>query len=201
MGYHRAGFDVVGVDVEPQPRYPFEFHQGDATTFPLDGFDAYHASPPCQDHSSLSSLWPSHGTGWMLAHTRQRLDATGKPYVIENVVGAVMPGALTLCGTEFGLRCETRHGGVRWLKRHRLFESNIPLWGASGCHCVGKAIGGVYGHGGGGAMARGYKLNLSESRAVMGCEWMNRVEVSQAIPPAYTEHIGRQLITALERAA
>jgi DNA (cytosine-5)-methyltransferase 1 len=134
----------------------------------------------------------------MLAHTRERLAATGRPYVIENVSGAPMPGALTLCGTEFGLQTATRHGGQRWLKRHRLFESNVPLWGAGGCYCAGKPIGGVYGNGGGGAMTRGYKLNLAESRDAMGCHWMNRAEVSQAIPPAYTEHIGAQLLAHLE---
>ena len=86
MGYHQAGFDVVGVDIKPQPRYPFEFHQADAMTYPLDGFDAVHASPPCQDHSATKHLHGrAHGTAWMLDGTRERLLAQSTPWVIENV--------------------------------------------------------------------------------------------------------------------
>jgi DNA (cytosine-5)-methyltransferase 1 len=200
MGYADAGFEVVGVDIAPQPRYPFEFHRGDACTWPLDGFDAVHASPPCQDHSALSSLQDSHGTAWMLEHTRRRVQASGLPYVIENVSGAPMPGALVLCGSEFGLKAAARDGTVRWLKRHRLFESNVDLWGAGGCHCSSLPIGGVYGNGGGRSQTRGYKFHLREGREAMGMAWATQVELSQAIPPAYTEFIGQQLLAAvLER--
>lgn len=195
-GYHRAGFTVVGVDINPQPRYPFEFIQADATTFALDGFDAYHASPPCQDHSALASMAGQHGTGWMLRHTLDRLTSTGRPWVVENVAGADMPGALVLCGSEFGLSADGRR-----LKRHRQFASNLLLMGAGGCTCAGEPIGGVYGTGGGGAMNRGYKLSARQARRAMGTPWMTWREMAQAIPPAYTEHIGEQLLAHLTAVA
>ena len=120
-------------------------------TYPLDGFDAIHASPPCQDHSVLSVLHQeAHGTGWMLDTIRRRLKNSGKPYVIENVGGADMPGALVLCGSEFGLTTTTERHGRVWLKRHRKFESNIFLMGAGGCNCYGKLTVPVYGHSAGG---------------------------------------------------
>jgi len=151
-GYQRAGFYVVGVDIEPQPNYcGDEFYQMDAMvlldemargtwSLPTMMPDATHASPPCQDHSTLSILHEQkHGTGWMLAETRRQLRAAGLPYVIENVEGADMPGALVLCGSEFGLRTRTDLHGEVWLKRHRKFESNIFLWGAGGCHCYANS--------------------------------------------------------------
>src|ERR1035437_665181 len=118
MGYHRAGFEVVGVDIKPQPHYPFEFHQGDALTYPLEGFDAYHASPPCQRFSAMQMIhhnqevWPD-----LVDPIRQRLIATRKPYVIENVPATPLRVDLMLCGTMFGLR----------MPRHRIFESNITM--------------------------------------------------------------------------
>jgi DNA (cytosine-5)-methyltransferase 1 len=111
MGYHRAGFDVVGVDIRPQLRYPFEFVQADALTFPPDGFDAIHASPPCQRFSTTASLHTAKYPD-LIEPTRRLLAATGLPYVIENVVGAPLVSPIRLCGSSFGL-------GVR---RHRLFE-------------------------------------------------------------------------------
>jgi DNA (cytosine-5)-methyltransferase 1 len=191
-GYHRAGFDVVGVDIEPQPRYPFEFVQADAMTFPLDGFDVVHASPPCQDHSSLAAVSGPHGTGWMLTATLERLAAAGVPYVVENVEGADMPGSLILCGTEFGLR-----SGGRWLKRHRRFLSNVWLYGAGGCHCKNRPIGGVYGTGGAGQNTRGFRFHRTDAATAMGIDWMTVRQLSQAIPPAYTEFIGEQILTHL----
>ena len=102
MGYHRAGFDVVGVDINPQPNYPFEFHQGDALTYPLDGFDAVHASPPCQGYTALAAV---HGNEWpkLIDPIRDRLDAAGGPYAIENVQGPPPRRDLTLCGEMFDL--------------------------------------------------------------------------------------------------
>jgi DNA (cytosine-5)-methyltransferase 1 len=88
VGYHRAGFEVVGVDINPQPNYPYEFHQADAMTYPLDGFDAIHASPPCQAHSAMSVMWNAREHPDLVAATRARLVATGLPYVIENVASS-----------------------------------------------------------------------------------------------------------------
>jgi DNA (cytosine-5)-methyltransferase 1 len=119
MGYHRAGFEVVGVDVAPQPNYPFEFHQADALTFPLDGFDAIHASPPCQGYSLANNIHGRDDHPMLIADVRERLEATGLPYVIENVEGAKrhMRNFVTLCGLSLG--CDVR--------RHRLFETNFPV--------------------------------------------------------------------------
>jgi DNA (cytosine-5)-methyltransferase 1 len=210
-GYHDAGFDVIGVDINPQPRYPFRFVQGDALDVLagwdlLPPFDAIHASPPCRDHSSLSFVLGKAGSGHLLAATRRALIRTGKPYVIENVEGAEQPGALTLCGTEFGLSAVDQDGEVRWLKRHRQFESNVFLIGAGGCNCLGRRIGGVYGGGGGaprtqvsngGRRRGGYQMGAEQARAILGVPWMNRYEAAQAIPPAYTQFIGEQLLAHL----
>ena len=205
MGYHRAGFDVVGVDIVPQPHYPFEFHQGDAMTWPLDGYDAIHASPPCQDHSVLNMA--KHGTGWMLAETIERLRVNGAPWIVENVQGAKreMGGAWTmLCGSTFGLSVDSPFGTAH-LRRHRLFASSILLM-TSPCQCAGKLTLGVYGHGDSPSQrhrlyAHGYKGDAEQRRTVMGIDWMNRDELSQAIPPAYTEFIGAQLLQHVKAAA
>jgi DNA (cytosine-5)-methyltransferase 1 len=198
VGYHRAGFDVTGVDINPQPNYPFEFHQADAMTFPLDGFDAIHASPPCHAHSALNVVNQiDYGTEWMLAATIARLVKWGGPFVVENVATARrhMPNSLRLCGSEFGLKAQMAGYGEVWLRRHRLFESNVFLWGAGGCSCAGKWNVGVYGHGAGGSGQRVRGPGVAKaSREVMGIDWMNRDELDEAIPPAYTEFIGAQLM-------
>lgn len=195
-GYAQAGFEVVGVDIEPQPRYPFEFVQADAMTFPLDGFDAIHASPPCQDHSALRSTHDAHGTGWMLLATVERLRASGVPWVIENVPGAKMNTGLILCGTQFDLKTISKEKGEVWLRRHRLFQSSHLLWSPPRrCTCASRKIIGVYGNGDGGG--RGWKGSHADRKAVMGIDWMNRNELSQSIPPAYTRFIGLQLLDAL----
>lgn len=197
-GYARAGFDVTGVDIDPQPRYPYRFVQADAMTFPLDGYDVVAASPPCYDHSMLATRYDPDGTGWMLAATRTRLQAAGLPYVIECVAQADMPGSLVLCGTELGLTTRTALQGQVWLKRHRRFESNRWLWGAGGCNCRGKTGVPVYGH-----QSRQKRMRwrgpgvAAAAREVMGIDWMTWAELSQAIPPAMTEFIGRQLIEQL----
>lgn len=214
-GYVDAGFEVVGVDIEPQPRYPFEFHRADAVELledlldnwptgsplpPLEQFDAIHASPPCQAYSALRTM-PGVGEHPELVEpTRELLHATGLPYVIENVPGAPLRQPLVLCGSEFGLTVRTRPDGrLRWLRRHRLFESNVWLVGAGGCNCFRRPIAGVYGHGGGGHSRRGWQVYADEAREVLGTPWMNRDEASQAIPPAYTSFIGEQLLAHLER--
>ena len=202
VGYNRAGFDVVGVDIAPQPHYPYEFHQGDAIAFLAEHgheFDAIHASPPCQAYTALRTL-SDRKHPELVEPVRDLLRAWGGPYVIENVPGAPLLNPLTLCGASFGLGAMCRDGIWRPLRRHRLFESNVWMMGG-GCACSGQQPIGVYGHGGGGSMLRGYKGTVAESRTALGCEWMTRREVSQAIPPAYTEWIGRQLLAAIEAAA
>lgn len=201
MGYHLAGFDVTGVDIEPQPNYPFEFIQADAMTFPLEGFDAYHASPPCDDHSALAVVNAAKGTGWMLNATLERFAGLDAPWVVENVEMADMPGSVTLCGSEFGLRTRVR-GTEWWLKRHRKFRSNVWLWGAGGCNCRKRKIIGVYGGGAGGPRNSSPGPGAAQAaREVMGIDWMTRDELDRAIPPAYTEFIGAQLIAHLTEQA
>ena len=117
MGLHRAGFDVVGVDIYPQPRDPFEFRRADAMTFPLDGFDFIWASPPCQQFCALRTREDLSGYPDLIDPIRQRLVATGKPFVIENVPGAPVRKDLILCGNMFGLRSY----------RHRHFECSFPV--------------------------------------------------------------------------
>jgi DNA (cytosine-5)-methyltransferase 1 len=190
VGYHRAGFDVVGVDIEPQPRYPFEFHQADALTYPLDGYDAIHASPPCQAYTQLAK--GDHPR--LIEPTRARLQTAGVPYVIENVVGAPLKNWVQLCGSLFGLR----------VRRHRRFETNFPLLVPP---CVHRGdIVAVYGDHpedayvnprGGVRRAR----SIDEARQAMGIAWMSWDEIREAIPPAYTEFIGGYLLNALGVAA
>jgi DNA (cytosine-5)-methyltransferase 1 len=195
VGYHRAGFDVVGVDSKPMPRYPFEFHQADAMTYPLDGFDVIHASPPCQDWSQMHRNYqaPSHGTGSLLIDTLRRLRAQEVPWVVENVVGAPLLSAITLCGASFGL------GVAGWdLNRHRLFEASFFMLAPPCQHRRGKSIG-VYGNGTNAWHRKklGRNIGRAEARQAMGIDWMTRKELNQAIPPAYTEYIGAQLLDQL----
>ena len=185
-GYHRAGFEVVGVDIKPQPHYPFEFHLADALEFPLDGYDAYHASPPCQRYSRLSLV---RGGGKRESHpdlvgvTRDILLKTNLPFVIENVVGSPLINPIILCGLMFHLK----------VYRHRLFECSFPIFKIPHikhpevCPSAGKGQSksgyvSVCGHQGGG-------VTMGEWRKAMGIEWMSQGEISQAIPPAYTEYL------------
>jgi DNA (cytosine-5)-methyltransferase 1 len=200
-GYHRAGFEVVGVDIKPQPNYPFEFVQADALEFlrDLEGFDAIHASPPCQAHSTIGKQ--ARGRDATLHHadhidaTRAALCASGLPYVIENVPGAPLRNAVMLCGSSFGLN----------VRRHRLFESNVPImalpcahhWQTPRFRSLDKRRGdkvaglsdglasvvGVHGH-------HNYAGERALREWAMDIDWMSPYELTQAIPPAYTEHIG-----------
>lgn len=206
VGYWRAGFDVIGVDNAPQPRYPFPFIQADALAYlartAAEGFAAVHASPPCQDHSTLTRFNRTHGTGHILGDTLAALAALGLPYVVENVATAVMSGPYRamLCGSMFGATVDCRDGVTRTLRRHRMFVSNFPL-AQPVCRHAGPVIG-VYGTGGGGG--RGYKGSIVDRRAVMGIDWTTIAELAQAVPPVYTEYVGRQLLagmTYLEAAA
>lgn len=211
VGYTRAGFNVQGVDLEPRfaRRYPSLFHQGDAIEFVKEFghmFDAIHASPPCQLYSVTNA--DSRDYPDLIEPTRQALIASGKPYVIENVVGAPLNSPLMLCGSMFGLQATDDDGTVLRLERHRLFESNVGLMAPATCwHDKRIPVGGVYG---GGRTNRweakhvrkgGYTPPSKTVRAnLIGVDpdHMTLYGLSQSIPPAYTEHIGRQLLDFLE---
>lgn len=207
MGYHRAGFDVVGVDIEYQPHYPFEFYQADALEVlacwgehdgrcwaEIDIIHAIHASPPCQHYSVTSSLHDSEHPD-LYATTRELLKGAGVPYVIENVIGAPYDSGVVLCGSMFGLN----------VRRHRNFETSFLVMQPEHRHAEFPEPIDVTGTGsrrigerpdGGGGNSRKPR-NLDEAREAMGIDWMNRRELSQAIPPDYTEHVGAQLIQHL----
>jgi len=203
MGYHRAGFDVVGVDIKPQPHYPFEFHEDDALdtlrTPPVTReFDVIHASPPCQAFSYLKDMHNAKAHDDLLTPTRALLRRIGLPYIIENVEGSPMVPTVVLCGSSFGLGAE----GAR-LQRHRLFETNWPLLGPPCVHGVAGRVIGVYG-GHGRDRRRTVKTqdySTEARREAMGIDWMTGAELSQAIPPAYTQFIGEQLLSVLEKSA
>lgn len=187
-GYQLAGFYVVGVDLKRQPRYVGdEFICDDAMTFPLDGFDVIHASPPCQQFTRARHLMDAQGRTSsaldLVAATRARLGAAGVPYVLENVPGAPVSGVV-LCGSSFGLS----------VRRHRIFESNVLLFGAPCDHrAQGRPVG-VYMRPNddipqGGRTAR----DLAEGQRAMGIDWMPWRALKEAIPPAYTAHLGAQI--------
>lgn len=204
-GYSRAGFtEIVGVDIKPQPRYPFEFIQADAMTFPLDGFDAIHASPPCQAHSDMKWMPNARKHEDLLTPTLARLDAVATPWVVENVGGSPMRSAIQLCGTSFGLCADIGPRGIADLHRHRLFETNWPLMAPPCAHKRGRLVVGFYGdHArvrrrsaeGGDIVGTIEKMRLVDE--AMEIDWMTWSEANQAIPPAYCEYIGRALIVAL----
>ena len=202
VGYARAGFEVVGVDLKPQKRYPFEFHQGDALTFPLEGFDVIHASPPCQEYSKLRSV-KTHIYAAMLPEMRARLIASGLPWVLENVLGAPMTQGVLICGTALGLN----------VRRHRLFDCSHFLYPPGlCCHSLDNIN--VYGHSAWNYRKRSEEyrhwhrhtanqtpVSIMAARKAFGVPWMIRDEIAECVPPAYTEWIGRQLIAMLEREA
>lgn len=209
MGYHRAGFEVVGVDINPQPHYPFEFHQGDAMTWPLDGFDAIHASPPCQGYSRLRHLpWlKDREYPLLIEPVRERLNASGIPWVIENVEDAPMPYYIVLCGPPLGLPDVTRHrkfGSSQFLFQpvHEKHRTVMAPGGASlGKRYTGHGVTGVAVKEINRRSVAGHVTGWREAAAAMGIDWMKRDELTQAIPPAYTEWIGRQLLSNIESAA
>lgn len=188
------------MDVLPQPDYPFEFHQADALDYPLDGFDAVHASPPCQAHSDLKYAWNAHQHADLIPDIRERLTAWGGPWVIENVPGAPLKDPVTLCGCMFDLGTPEYR-----LERKRLFETSFPLEQPV-CRCSSdlRPVVGVYGGkirnrraiATGSQRSRvGTTLPLEIGQQAMGIWWMNRAGLSQAIPPAYSRLVGEALIT------
>jgi DNA (cytosine-5)-methyltransferase 1 len=192
MGYHRAGFEVVGVDIKPQPHYPFEFHLADALEFCAEHgaeCDVIHASPPCQGYSRMRHLvWlKDKEYPLLIPATRTALQATGKIWVIENVSDSPLQGA-QLCGAALGFP----------IIRHRRFESNIMLLFPP---CPGHPI---LIHGYATMSIRGKRGGImgiapgQDEHEAMGIDWMTKIEMRQAVPPAYTQFIGRQLIAALE---
>ena len=224
MGYHRAGFDVTGVDLNPQAKYPFKFIQADALDYVVQYgwmFDVIHASPPCQVHSTITPNKANHLD--LIPQTRFWLESIGVPYVIENVYGAkkAMRNPVMLCGADFGLK----------VYRHRLFESNILLMTCP--HIPHRDNTPRAGHGvsskgfvsitsGGNSLevkhnpkarqrsgllgvsykgfvsVAGHFSGIDYCRQAMGIDWMGQKELAQAIPPAYTEYIGKQLLTVIQ---
>jgi len=196
MGYYRAGFEVVGVDIKKQKRYPFEFIQADALEILADKdflnqFDAIAASPPCQTHSITQHLRNAQGKSTskvdLIPQTRQALQELGKPYIIENVPGAPLIDPVVLCGSAFGLK----------VRRHRHFESNKNLKGSICDHKTQGRPVGVYG-----SMRdeipKGGKTadTIEQAREAMGIDWMIWGELVEALPPVYTEYLGKQLLEA-----
>jgi DNA (cytosine-5)-methyltransferase 1 len=198
-GYHRAGFEVVGVDLELHSNYPFEFHRRDALEALadedfIDDFDAIHASPPCQRYSDLNNT-KSEDYPDLIPPVREALDRTGMLYVIENVDGAPLRFPAMICGAALGLRAHERDLD---LSRHRLFETNWDLI-TPPCRCrKGRTIG-VYGGGSNSGSRRRHDRDSTEAerREAMGIWWMNREQLAEAIPPAYTQLIGEQLLREL----
>jgi DNA (cytosine-5)-methyltransferase 1 len=190
MGYHRTGFDVTGVDIEPQPRYPFEFIQADAldylATAALDDFDLIHASPPCQRYSYGLNMRPGvrENHADLIEPVRTALDRTGIPYVIENVPGSPLRVDLRLCGCQFGL----------WrLKRERWFETSWKQdFVKPPCHHPEPVVS-VFGHSPTSESIKrlGFRPTTEDWSRAMDIGWMNRKGLAQSIPPAYTQYVGQ----------
>ncbi len=175
VGYHRAGFDVLGVDVKPQPRYPFDFVQADAMTFPLDGFDAVHASPPCQHYANVTA-WRGDVNDHpdLLPATLTRLAEVDVPWVVENVPEAPVRRDFLLCGSQFGLK----------VRRHRAFQTSPRMYSLLP-PCQHRGL-----------LPFEHKGERAYADA-MGCTWMTNVEAREAIPPAMTEYIGAHILSHL----
>ncbi len=195
MGYHRSGWDVTGVDIQPQPHYPFRFIQGDALDPPvhLADYDAIHASPPCQGYSVMRNLPWLKGRRYplLIPQVRQMLADSERPWIIEGVPGSPLRG-VELCALSFGLN----------LFRHRWFECNVLLFGphhvrhpaATAGRRLNRKI-----HRGLPVLAAGHQYGKAAISVAMGIDWMTRDELCQAIPPAYTTYLGAQLLRAVRR--
>lgn len=207
MGYHQADYDVYGSDISPQKNYPFSFHQGDALAvlaalnlglsvpfthkdgrverLYLHDFAFIHASPPCQRYTAMAACRPGLADTYpdLVDPTRELLDQTGLPYIIENVVGAPVRADVTLCGHMFGLA----------LYRHRIFESNRPLEQLE--HVPHTLPASKAGHWRPGTIISisGHVSPIALAREAMGIDWTNRHELAESIPPAYTKYLGEQM--------
>lgn len=220
-GYADAGFEVIGVDINPQPHYPYTFYQADAMDVLaqlasdgiwqghcVDDFDAIHASPPCQEYSQSRYLRNATATRYkpaakLVQSVANRLNELGLPYVIENVAGSPLPDALELCGSMFGLP----------IRRHRWFSCSHYLYAPGPCkhtdRCLNVIGNKVRGYGAwastttyldasGRTRKRENYFRACDGQAAMGIDWMTVAEMSQTIPPAYTAWIGTQLLTIVE---
>lgn len=201
VGYFRAGFDVVGVDKNPQRSYPFEFHQADAIEYLQSHwreFDVIHASPPCQSYTNIRNLVESRlgkqDYPDLVEPTRNALRATGKPYIIENVPGAPLENPIVLCGVMFDLK----------VFRHRLFETSFPVLAPVHKHHPRNSTTNAYRgqsafeFGATHINVCGANFRFDDAKKAMGIDWMRiRKEISQAIPPAYTEFLGSLAMACL----
>lgn len=207
MGYHRAGFEVVGVDITPQPRYPFTFIQADALAYlwhliqtgEIAHFKGIHLSPPCQEYSTLKSM-KTHQYPDLLIPACEAAMASGLPWVLENVATAKMAHGLVICGTALGLN----------VRRHRRFDSSHLLWSPGACRHHPDNVN-VYGHGVWNYRQRDEQhkhwqrqnshqcpLTVADGRAAFETDWMTQHGMAECIPPAYTEYIGRQLLAIID---
>jgi DNA (cytosine-5)-methyltransferase 1 len=201
-GYAKAGFEVIGVDIAPMPRYPYEFIQADALEVPqalnLDSFDVIHASPPCQRYSIMSNCIPGLSAEYpdLIGSVRSLLLTAGLPFVIENVTGSPLDDPIILCGSQFDRTAFWPEIGMTVaLRRHRGFE----------CHGFRPPDAGPHDHslrsvsvvGGGAKHFATSKGGTKVARDLMGIDWMTKSELNEAIPPAYTNYIGRYLLGCL----
>ena len=209
VGYDRAGWDVTGIDLEPRfaKRYPFRFYAADAIAFVKvfgQDYDAIHASPPCQAYS-ITKHGHSRQHPQLIEPVREALIATGRPYVIENVVGAPLIDPLLLCGSMFNLTAIDDDGTPLRMERHRLFESNVPLSAPRpDFHDKTVQVAGSYG----GARRDkweakhirkgGYVPRIEIQQQLLDIDWMTQYGMYQSLPPVYTAHIGAQLLTHIE---
>lgn len=197
-GLADAGFDVIGVDIKRRKNYPFAFIEGDALEVSTAGFDLIWASPPCQAYTQAAASQRNAGKVYpdLMAATRARLIESGTPYIIENTPGAPIRVDVILCGSMFGLK----------LIRHRWFECSFPVFCLANCqHSIdyidvtgtgGRRINGRHdGKGGDSKKPR----SLNEAREAMGIDWMNRNELSQAIPPAYSKWLAQRFLETLPK--
>lgn len=205
-GYARVGFEVIGIDIVDQPNYPYEFIKDDAIgrleamieawqTLGSAPIDAIHASPPCQFYSTVTPDQTQHQN--LIPETRRLLKMSGLPYVIENVAGAAshLEDPIQLCGSSFGLP----------LRRHRLFETNFPIMAPPCAHGAQEKRFDIYEHGKWRKSAtpaiygKGGRKAVEHWPEALGIDWMSRDEMAQAIPPAFTEHVGTYLMAAVQQ--